>query len=47
MVDCGGIGVVGCGLWWYGGSRLSLVGLLGGSSGSACVVDGGSMVFFF
>ena len=47
MVDCGGIGVVGCGLWWYGGSRLSLVGLLGGSSGLACVVDGGSMVFFF
>ena len=40
-------------VWWAvgcGGTMglgLSLVGLLGGSSGSACVVDGGSMVFFF
>ena len=40
-------------MWWAvvcGGTvalGLSLVGLLGGSSGSACVVDGGSMGFFF
>ena len=40
-------------MWWAvgcGGTMglgLSLVGLLGGLGGSACVVDGGSMVFFF
>ena len=40
-------------VWWAVGCGgtvglgLSLVGLLGGSSGSACVVDGGSMGFFF
>ena len=38
-------------MWWavvYGGTMalgLSLVGLLGGSGGSACVVDGGSVGF--
>ena len=40
-------------MWWAvgcGGTMglgLSLVGLLGGSSGSACVVDGVSVGFFF
>ena len=29
------------------GLGLSLVGLLGGSGGLACVVDGGSVGFFF
>ena len=39
MVDCDGISVVGCGLWWHGGSGVEF----GGSSGLACVVDGGSV----
>ena len=40
-MDCGGIGVVGRGLWWAVGCGgtvglgLSLVGLLGGSGGFA------------
>ena len=32
---------------WVVGLGLSLVGLLGGLGGSACVVDGGSMGLFF
>ena len=39
VVDRGGIGVVGHGLWWHGGFRDELV----GSGGSACVVDGGTV----
>ena len=39
MVDCDGISVVGCGLWWHGGSGVEF----GGSSGLACVVDGGTV----
>ena len=40
-------------MWWAMGCGgtvglgLSLVGLLGGSGGLACVVDGGSVGFFF
>ena len=40
-------------MWWAMGCGgtvglgLSLVGLLGGSGGLACVVDGGSLGFFF
>ena len=33
----GGIGVVGCGLWWHGGSGAEF----GGLGGLACVVDDG------
>ena len=33
----GGIGVVGCGLWWHDGSGAKF----GGLGGSACVVGGG------
>ena len=43
MVDRGGIDVVGYGLWWHSGSGVKF----GGSGGLACVVDGGSVGFFF
>ena len=42
VVDRGGIGVVGHGLWWHGGFGAELV----GSGGSACVVDGGTVGLF-
>ena len=41
MVDCGGIDVVGRGLWWHDGSGAEFGGF------AWCVVDGVSVGFLF